>query len=187
MSKYKIWIIFFSPQAWRLMSGKQWGSLVVSSSRHWPGLQKGSEMSMWPQVFFHLCLSFIDQGFEINAFQAATCYNQHNKFWLQRISPLVRTSSKGNSINKKKNSHTFLRGGIFFLLLCPKAWLIILKVERTMYFFSAKWRSYPMVWRIEHHLSQFLSYLSGPEVQLFFFFQLMVASFLGAIQFIWIT
>lgn len=107
MSKNKIWIIFFLPpnvatHEWRTMRrpcGQQQPALTWFTKGQW-------NVHVTTVVFFfHICLSFMDQGFEINAFQAATCYNQHNKFWLQRISPLVATRSKANSI-KKKNSHT---------------------------------------------------------------------------------
>lgn len=139
------------------ITGHQWHTVLWPCGQQWCGLVASTKMSLRPHIFSSIPFGFMYQGFELNAFCAATFYNRDKYNFAQVEAPkptamcvlvsmtflLGRNKFQGKlSI---KASYIFRRGGEMFLLCCPKAWFIILKVERMVYFLSTKCWNYPIV------------------------------------------
>lgn len=149
-----LWKQCFLFQELLAISGTQY---LWPCGQQWCGLVASTKMSLRPHIFSSIPFGFMYQGFELNASCAATFYNRDKYNFAQVEAPkptamcvlvsmtflLGRNKFQGKlSI---KASYIFRRGGEMFLLCCPKAWFIILKVERMVYFLSTKCWNYPIV------------------------------------------
>lgn len=139
------------------ITGHQWHTVLWPCGQQWCGLVTSTKMSLRPHIFSSIPFGFMYQGFEINASCAATflqkrqihfCSSQSTKT-NSNVCPGSMTFLLGrNKFQGKlfiKASYIFRRGSEMFLLCCPKAWIIILKVERMVYFLSTKCWNYPIV------------------------------------------